>query len=325
MSKQLNFVLLFLFCQKQHSQCDEDPEIKCENCMSAIKFSNYEMHTQECHSLHDATDIYFPVDPQCGTSTIAKSGSKPNDAVKSNTELREDYHLLAQSAGKTDSPENAQSRPDSEKSMPNNTPLKGDSISKLMELTNFSEDDCGIFLNQCCNESFDEAVGKFLKDGCLSTIVSIMAGKLKGATKFIKISYPEESLTAALAYFKGVEYAENRPISVHVGIAIDAGGPKRQFFQDVIDTVITGTDLRLFEGCNGKLVPVSSSMTLMSNILEIFGRVISHSVAEGGPAFPYLAPPIYWYLITQSVEKAMQHATILDAASAGIKYVLDKV
>ncbi len=108
-------------------------------------------------------------------------------------------------------------------------------------------------------------------------------------------------------------------------MAIHADSPKRQIFQDVIDTVIAASDIRLFEGCSGKLVPVSSSMTLMWNIFEVFGRVVSHSIIEGGPAFPYLAPPVYWYLITQSVEKAMQHATILDAAFAHVKYVLDKV
>ena len=206
-----------------------------------------------------------------------------------------------------------------------NTNFYKDNISHLMELTQLSEDDCYVLLNQCSEGSFEKAVDTFMKDGCLSVIISVVAKRLQGATKFIKICHSAKSFSAALGYFKGPDYGEKRPMSVQMGIAIDAGGPKKQFFQDIIDTVIEGTDVKLFEGYAGKLVPVSSSMTLMSNILEIFGRIITHSIVEGGPAFPYLAPPIYWYLITQSVEKAMQYATVLDAVSAGIKYVIDKV
>eukprot|EP00794_Sanderia_malayensis_P001014 gene1014-334_t len=243
----------------QNSQCDEDPEIQCENCLSAIKFSNYQIHTEECLSVDDAIMVDTPVDDLCCASTSAGSASKPNVGL----------------------------------TVANNAELKEDHVPKLIELTHFTEDECKILLNECCNESFDEAHAKFLKDGCLATIICIMEMKLKAATKFIKISHPEESLAAALAYFKGPDYAENKPISVN--------------------------------GCSGRLVPISSSMTLMSNILEIVGRIISHSIIEGGPAFPYLAPPVYWYLISQSVEKTMQHTTLMDTVSMGVKYVIDKI
>eukprot|EP00794_Sanderia_malayensis_P008575 gene8575-9488_t len=106
-----------------------------------------------------------------------------------------------------------------------------------------------------------------------------MAMKLKAATKFIKISHPEESLAAAPAYLKGPDYAENRPIPVNVGLVIDARGPKRQLFQDVIDTLIAETGMKLFEGCSGRL----------------------------------------------DVQKAMQHVTLVDAVSVGVKYVIDKI
>eukprot|EP00794_Sanderia_malayensis_P000786 gene786-76_t len=120
-------------------------------------------------------------------------------------------------------------------------------------------------------------------------------------------------------------YIDTGPVAVTTsyGKAINAGGLKRKFFQDVLDAILSGNEMKLFEGC--KFAPVCSSTTLMSNVLEVVGKIVSHSIVEGGPPFAHLASPIYWYLITGSMESYMQHANILDVISAGIKYVVERI
>ena len=58
------------------------------------------------------------------------------------------------------------------------------------------------------------------------------------------------------------------------------------------------------------LVPAYSSNVLASGILRVLGKVIVHSLLQGGPGFPFLAPYVYTYITTESIEKAFDQVTL---------------
>ena len=204
-------------------------------------------------------------------------------------------------------------------------PYDDANTQRLVEITRLPKKICYTFLYKCHDGIFDAALDIFVRDGELSVLIAVLATNLVGKTKYIQISSSSESFNAAVTYFKGPDYDESRPLAIQAGVAVDAGGPLRQFFQDVFDTAMYGECLKLFEGSPRRVVPVNSSMTLMSDVLEIIGKMAAHSIIQGGPSFPYFSPVIYWFIVTGSVETAMQHATINDAVTSGVKYVIEKV
>ena len=62
---------------------------------------------------------------------------------------------------------------------------------------------------------------------------------------------------------------------------IDAGGPRKEFFQTLAKTVASA-EVGLFEGNEYMLLPVMKSSTLRLGHLRIVGQMISHSIANNG-------------------------------------------
>ena len=51
-----------------------------------------------------------------------------------------------------------------------------------------------------------------------------------------------------------------------------------------------------FEGASDRRLPKKGWG--MEYSLEMAGTMIAHSIAQGGPGFPVLCPPVYKYMIT---------------------------
>lgn len=103
----------------------------------------------------------------------------------------------------------------------------------------------------------------------------------------------ESVLSDAICYYKKPTLDMRRPVYVVYRDmpAVDAGGPKRQFFTEII--LGLKDKHALFEGSNNQLFPVYSTGIISSNLLKVLGRAIVHSVLHEGPGFPFLAPCIY--------------------------------
>lgn len=298
----------------------QDPSVDCENCTQQISFSKYNDHIRECIggetwgtslSINQDSDSQFqPSLPQISlpsTSTVTQRYL--GDTPSSPTDVRPCSSAPEASVHTTD-PACAQAETN---------------IEQLVDLTGLPHNVCYVFLHKCHDGNFEDAVDVFTRDGQLSVLIAVLATNLDGNTKYIKISSCSESFSAAIAYFKGPEYNARRPLAIQAGLAIDAGGPLRQFLQDVFDVAMSGDCLKLFDGNPHRVVPVNSSMTMMSGALEIVGKMIVHSIIQGGPSFPCLSPAIYWFIVTGSLDSAMQHATINDAITPGVRYVINKV
>ena len=90
--------------------------------------------------------------------------------------------------------------------------------------------------------------------------------------------------------------------------AMDAGGPSRQFFCDVLKSM--KEDLNILEGPPTRMYPVYSSAVLASEMLKVLGQVIVHSLP--GPGFPFFSPFTFWYLVSESEDVAVNHVLVSD-------------
>ena len=68
-----------------------------------------------------------------------------------------------------------------------------------------------------------------------------------------------------------------------------------------------------------------SSENLLTEIFEILGEMIGHSLIQDGPGFPYLAPAIYWYIATGNLDEAVGRASHIDVVDEDLLLILDKV
>ena len=198
-------------------------------------------------------------------------------------------------------------------------------LEQFMNLTKISREYCDQFLNTIHEGDLASATDDFIDRGWLGLLLSALSTKLEGPNKCLKVSSSEDAFPVAFSYFKGPEYNATSAITIQSGMAIDVGGPMRQFFQDVFHVIIEGKCLKLFEGSEGRMAPVNLSATVMSGVLETVGRICAHSMVQGGPTFAHLSPTIYWFLATGSTDMAMQHSSYLDVVSPGVKYVINKV
>ena len=115
-------------------------------------------------------------------------------------------------------------------------------------------------------------------------------------------------LADAIAFFKSGQYHHDRPLNVRFEgePAVDGGGPRREFFSLLLQKMLSPTSqYRLFEGRPGRYLPMHNLDALVGGLFKVYGQIIAASALQGGPGFPCLAPPIYSYLVTSSLEKAM--------------------
>ena len=138
----------------------------------------------------------------------------------------------------------------------------------------------------------------------------------------------EDLLMDILHYYKSPDFDPTLPIKLQVRgePAVDTGGVLRQVFTEFFLDVSHGTtNFRLFTGPECRLSPVYSSEHILTGIFEILGKVIAHSIIQGGPGFPYLAPGIFWYVATGDLGEAMARSSFVDIADAELAGIVAMV
>ena len=108
---------------------------------------------------------------------------------------------------------------------------------------------------------------------------------------------------------------------------VDGGGLLRQFYSTVNSqlTDASNSSTRLFEGSEFNTLPKSTSETCLSEIFIIIGKIFSHNICQGGEGFPYLALPIYMYLVTGSINESMIYAKVEDIANPVYQIMIRQV
>ena len=126
----------------------------------------------------------------------------------------------------------------------------------------------------------------------------------------VTLSIDDQSAVGdAIAYYKKRDVDLTHPLRIKYSAGLDAGGLSRQFYSDVMMHI--KDKMNAFEGpVVTSLIPAYSSQVLASGILKILGRIIVHSLLQGGPGFPFLAPYVYKYITTESIDQAFEEVTL---------------
>ena len=76
--------------------------------------------------------------------------------------------------------------------------------------------------------------------------------------------------------------------------AVDAGGPRREFFTLLLKHISTNTSL--FEGSVEHLLPTHNPPALINKEFYYIGKMIAASILQGGPAPEFFAESVaeYW-------------------------------
>jgi hypothetical protein len=135
-------------------------------------------------------------------------------------------------------------------------------------------------------------------------------------------------LEDAIAFFKSGQYHHDRALQVQFEgePAVDGGGPRREFFSLLLKKLLCPTSpIRFFEGRPGRYLPIHNVDALVGGLFKVCGQIIAASALQGGSGFPCLAPPIYTYLATMSLDKAMDSTSIQDLPDPFVAEALQKI
>lgn len=108
--------------------------------------------------------------------------------------------------------------------------------------------------------------------------------------------------------------------------AIDGGGPKREFFTLLLRELLSpSSTIRLFEGKDGKYLPLHNTDALRSKLYSMAGRIVAASVINGGPGFPFFSKAVYQYIPCADTDEAAEHLTKDDVVDIEVIEAIAKV
>ena len=147
----------------------------------------------------------------------------------------------------------------------------------------------------------------------LVQIINILGRKLTGKRKKLEVD-EDDLIEDAVAYYKSIQFDASCPLRITFRgqPAIDSGGVLRQFYSDLFEGLVQGKLLLLFEGEEAHKVPSYQPQAVMSGMFEMVGKMIAHSLVQGGPGFPCLALPCFYYLVTGDVMCAFAYCDVWD-------------
>eukprot|EP00794_Sanderia_malayensis_P008374 gene8374-9273_t len=113
----------------------------------------------------------------------------------------------------------------------------------------------------------------------------------------------DDIVNGAMAYYKRVDFDARTPFRIVFNgqPAADSGGVWRHIFGAVLKKLLGN----YFKG-DYKKVPVDNSDVLISGIMKLIGKVVVHSVVQGGPGIPIFSEAVYWYLVTGNVNETIE-------------------
>ena len=108
-----------------------------------------------------------------------------------------------------------------------------------------------------------------------------------------------------MALYKGRNFSDNTQVKITINgsPAIDAGGVRRQVYTKVFQDFADNRVIKLFEGEDNYLRPVTSAEARSSGLLKILGKMVGHSICQEGIGFPFLSPTCYWYMVGGAIEQ----------------------
>ena len=133
-------------------------------------------------------------------------------------------------------------------------------------------------------------------------------------------------MSDAISFFKSVGYDPKREFRIRFENEppVDGGGPKREFVSLLLREFLSpSAPIRLFEGPQGRYLPMHNMDALMGGLFNIAGQIIAASALQGGPRFSCLANPVYTYLVTSSLDRVLDDINVTDLSDPCLPDTLD--
>lgn len=154
----------------------------------------------------------------------------------------------------------------------------------------------------------------------------------KAGTEYINFNRMHRSMLQQLMKtYKDPKLDIQKSPDIHfVGeMAADAGGPTKEYFYTAIESLFKVDPIfgvSLFTGERGHYIPVMNMDAISSGCFKMVGKLLAHSVLNGGPGLPGLAPAITKYLVSGSITDAADFVSVNDIPDIDLPCLItDKV
>lgn len=145
----------------------------------------------------------------------------------------------------------------------------------------------------------------------------------------IKITIdPDDLIADTIAFYKNsTAFDASKRVRVQYKSqpAVDTGGIRREFFNDATKAIATFPAFKLLEGSDHRKLPAYNSTSIHSGLMEVLGRLIGHGILQSFIGFPCFAPPVYWYIATGDVHKALCYVTVDDVRDEEAREFIEKL
>ena len=125
----------------------------------------------------------------------------------------------------------------------------------------------------------------------MSSVLEKLGKKLTGAPRRITVDQCDV-LADILPLYKDPEFDPSRPMRVVFKDqpAVDSGGPRKEMYSLVYETLACSTVYKLFEGQAGRLMPFHNASTVFSGMMKTLGKMIALTLSSS-VALVYLYSP----------------------------------
>lgn len=130
----------------------------------------------------------------------------------------------------------------------------------------------------------------------------------------------------SVAIFKNPKFKETgRPRVTFEGEAgIDGGGLGKEF-GTLLREKIFSSEANLFEGIDGRKLPIYSMEGIYSRMFQLVSKMMSYLIIHLDIPFPCFSPPVYEYIVSGSFEAASHHCCLDDICDYEIKELIGQV
>ena len=127
-------------------------------------------------------------------------------------------------------------------------------------------------------------------------------------------------------YKKGLNIQATPDVEFRGEEGSDASGPTRECFYLAMSCLVSGDpDMHLFEGEEDHLVPIHCIESYDSFLFYYTGLMICHSVLHDGYPLVGLSEAVVAYIMTGSIDEAVQYLSFQDIPDLEVREVLEKV
>ena len=175
-----------------------------------------------------------------------------------------------------------------------------------------------------------EEMAKEVPDEEVHQILNRLKLSMKPYMHSEKLKVDEEDLIDGffLHYYKSPEFDPSIAVKVRMKgeSAGDTGGVLRQTFTDVFTQIASGVPcMHLFRGSDSRLTPICSTEHVLTGVFEVLGKMIAHSLIQGGPVFLFLNPSIYWYIATGDLSEAVARSFFVDVRDHKLACFVERI